>query len=355
MSAAPVLFEERSGHQGNLGLITLNRPQALNALNLEMIFLLHQQLLAWEQNKQIKAVVVRASEGRAFCAGGDLRQAYEKYQAHDPSLPDFFRNEYRLNHYLFHYPKPYIAFLDGITMGGGVGISLNGSHCVATEHTLFAMPETGIGFYPDVGATYFLSRLSPGLGLYLGLTGARLSGDDCLAAELLDFNLKSTDLPLALTALVETDFQENPNESVSQILQAFHQKPKPSPLMERLPEMLQHFIKPSVEEILASLNHSQNTFQQETASLLRKKSPTSLKVTFRQLQEGRQMEFDDCIQLEYCLTRRFIQGPDFYEGIRALLIDKDQTPHWQPAELHEISSAYIEDFFRKEATPSLFS
>ncbi len=358
MSSVPVLFEEIPGKNGKLGLITLNRPQALNALTQEMIVLMHRELLAWENNNKIKAVVVCAAEGRAFCAGGDLRLAYDKHRDKDPSLPDFFYDEYRLNHYLFHYSKPYISFLDGITMGGGAGISLNGSHCIATERTLFAMPETGIGFFPDVGGTYFLSRLPSVLGIYLGLTGVRLSGEDCLQIQLLDFYLRSADLPLVLKALAETPFHSDAHQSVNEILQPFHQTLSPASLMARIPEIEQHFAKSSVEEILDSLDQHPGSWQQETAALLRKKSPMSLKVTLRQLQEGRQKEFDQCMQIEQALMGHFIQDHDFYEGIRALLIDKDQAPHWQPAELNEISHEDLEKYFiplKGESSPQLFS
>src|SRR3989338_2126316 len=175
-----VLFEEIAGQGGHLGVITLNRPQILNSLNQTMIDAMYAQLNKWAIAPDIKAVVIRAAPGRAFCAGGDLRFTYERFKNKDPLLSTFFRDEYQLNRLIYHFPKPYIALLDGITMGGGVGISIHGSHRVATENLLFAMPETGIGFFPDVGGTYFLPRLPGRIGYYLGLTGARIKTDDCV-------------------------------------------------------------------------------------------------------------------------------------------------------------------------------
>lgn len=345
MQTALILFEELPGTEGKLGLITLNRAQALNALTHEMIILMHRKLLEWENASDIKAVVIRAAEGRAFCAGGDLRLVYDKHNANDPTLSNFFRDEYRLNHYIFHYSKPYISFLDGITMGGGAGISLNGSHCVGTERILFAMPETGIGFFPDVGATYFLSRLPYGLGFYLGLTGARLSCDDCLGMQLIDYKIQSDNLPIVLKSLAETPYRGKGHDTVSHILNKYHQSAQLSPLTAYYPFINQHFLKHSVEEILGALEAQTSPWHKETAATLVKKSPTSLKVTLRQLHEGLKRDFDQCMQLEYHLMCHFIQSHDFFEGIRAILIEKTQNPEWQPAELHKISKAEVEAFF----------
>ncbi len=353
-----ILFNELPGKQGNLGLITLDRPEALNALTHEMIILMHQKLLEWENSPDIKAVVLRAAEGRAFCAGGDLRLVYEKNKVKDPTIVDFFRDEYRLNHYIFHYTKPYIAFLDGITMGGGAGISLHGSHRVGTERILFAMPETGIGFFPDVGATYFLSRLPYGLGFYLGLTGARIGSDDCLGMQLIDYKIQSTNLNLVLKTLQDTAFQGKGHDSVSQILQKFHLAPQLPPLTDYYHFINHSFVKHSMEAILADLEKEATPWHLETAAALRKKSPTSLKVTLRQLHEGLKRDFDQCLQLEYHLACHFVQGHDFFEGIRAILIEKMQNPHWQPTELQEISPETVETFFTPlmgEAAQLLFT
>ncbi len=340
-----ILFEEIPGRGGNLGLITLNRPRALNALSHEMVVLIHQKLLEWEEAYSIKAVVIRATEGRAFCAGGDLRSVYEKHQQQDPLIVDFFRDEYRLNHCIHHYSKPYIAFLDGITMGGGAGISLHGSHCIGTERLIFAMPETGIGFFPDVGGTYFLPRLSGRWGYYLGLTGAQISCDDSLALDLINYKFPQENLHLALSALADTAFGDDPRESVSAILRKFHIRPEHSPLMAEAEKIQEHFGKDTVEDIFTSLETSSETWCKNTLDSLKTKSPTSLRVSFQALQEGIKRDFDQCMQMEYHLTCHFVQHHDFYEGIRALIIDKEGQPKWQPSELSAISQQSIESYF----------
>src|SRR3990167_2553754 len=212
-----ICFADLPGREGNLGVITLNRPKALNALNHNMLLAMHEALQRWADDREIKAVVVRAAPGRAFCAGGDLRWVYERHLANESYL-QFFKDEYQLNSAIYHYPKPYIAFLDGITMGGGAGISINGSHCVATEQLLFAMPETGIGFFPDVGGTYFLSHLPGKLGWYLGLTGARIGCDDCVAAGLVQHKVQEAAWPAVVDQLLLQPFGLDPDEAVTKIL-----------------------------------------------------------------------------------------------------------------------------------------
>src|SRR3990167_2591411 len=201
-----VLFDEMKGEGGNLGLITLNRPEVLNSLNQSMIHAMHDQLKIWAAADDIKAVVIRPADGRAFCAGGDIRSTYARRLEKDAALPRFFYDEYQLNRTIHHYPKPYIAFLDGITMGGGVGISIHGSHRVATDRLLFAMPETGIGFFPDVGGTYFLPRLKGQMGFYLGLTGARINADDCIGLGITQHKVSEHDLSNILAALANKVF-----------------------------------------------------------------------------------------------------------------------------------------------------
>ena len=343
--SAAILFKELPGQGGKLGLITLNRPQALNALNHEMVILLHQQLLQWETATDLKAVIIQAAPGRAFCAGGDLRAVYEKRQIAQSTLSQYFRDEYRLNHCIFHYKKPYIALLDGITMGGGAGISLHGSHRLGSENLVFAMPETGIGFFPDVGASYFLSRLSKGVGFYLGLTGARLKIDDCLSLGLLDFKIASEQIPDIIKALAETAFEGKAEETVSQILKPFQQTSRETMLPTYYPFIQKHFLKTSVEELITSLQQDENTWCQETATTLQSKAPTSLKVVLKQLHEGLKRDFDQCLQLEYHLMCHFIQAHDFFEGIRAVLIEKNQAPLWRPAQLSELSQEDVDAYF----------
>lgn len=340
-----VLFEEISGRGGNLGLITLNRPQVLNALNHTMFLAIHNQLVEWDAAEQIKAVVIRAAEGRAFCAGGDIRAAYEKKLSGDPSLKYFFRDEYQMNLDIYNFRKPYIALLDGITMGGGAGVSINGSHRVATDKLVFAMPETGIGFYPDVGATYFLSRLPYKIGFYLGLVGGRIAYNDCAALGLVNNVISKDKISELMYALADSTFNGNAKAEVTEVIEKFSVNYPPSELLEHRAEIEACFAKPSVEEIIAALEKHGSEWCAQTAATLKLKSPTSLKVTLRALQEGEKQSFRDCMRMEYRLTSRFIEGHDFFEGIRAAIIDKDQKPHWKPAHLKDVSLDEVEKYF----------
>lgn len=341
-----VLFNELHGKEGNLGIITLNRPDVLNSLNHSMIHSLYRQLVSWSSNHHIKAVVIKAAEGRAFCAGGDLRHMYDRAIAHDPSVSDFFRDEYRLNQLIFHYPKPYIALLNGITMGGGVGISLHGSHVIATDRLSFAMPETGIGFYPDVGGTYFLPRLPHRLGIYIGLTGIRLSCDDCVRVGLVDVKVKETALTALVDCIAQSPFGEDANKTLTSIMDDFREplSEQSSPLAH--PAHIEHcFSAPTVEEIIQAATHSGDTRCLDAVTLLAKKSPTSLRVTLCALQKGGQLDFDACMKQEYRMTCHFLKAHDFLEGIRALIIDKDQRPHWQPETLQKVSQVEVNHYF----------
>lgn len=345
METQDVLFSEITGHGGNLGVITLNRPAVLNSLNHDMIVAMHPKLNEWAQAAHIKAVVIRAAEGRAFCAGGDLRLTYERAKQHNPLMTEFFSDEYQLNRCIHHYPKPYIALLDGITMGGGVGVSIHGSHRVATERLLFAMPETGIGFFPDVGGTYFLPRL-PGLtGYYLGLTGARIKADDSTALGLTNHNIKHDSIPDLLTALADTTFDQDARASVSAIIARFHAPAAVSALQAAQPALDACFAAPTVEAIMERLAASQHPVCQEALAAMQKKSPTSLKVTLAALNNGKNMSFDACMQQEFRLVSRFLLGHDFIEGIRAVIIDKDQSPHWQPVSLADVEDKSVENYF----------
>lgn len=340
-----VLFEEISGNAGNLGIITLNRPQVLNSLNHSMVFAMQDALQRWAVASDIKAVVIRGAPGRAFCAGGDLRLTYDRAKVQDLAAPYFFRDEYHLNSFIFHFPKPYIALLDGITMGGGVGISIHGSHRVATENLMFAMPETGIGFFPDVGGTYFLPGLPGKTGIYLGLTGIRLASDDCVALSLAQQKVPHHVLPDLLAALAKTEFSDNPHASVTRVIEQFQIPSQASPIIEQQEFIDACFSEESMEAIVRALQHSESILCNEAVHAIAKKSPTSLKITLRALQEGKYLDFDACMRQEYRLACRFLQGHDFLEGIRAVIIDKDQNPRWYPSSLEEVTEKEIEKYF----------
>jgi enoyl-CoA hydratase/carnithine racemase len=338
-----ILYETIPGKKGDIGLITLNRQKALNALNHEMFLSLDKHLKQWQSSENIKAVVIRAAEGRAFCAGGDIREAYEFKKQNSPNLINFFGDEYRLNLDIFNYRKPYIALLDGITMGGGAGISIHGSHRVGTERLVFAMPETSIGFYPDVGMTYWLARMQHKIGYYLGLVGAKISFEDCFALGLTTHTVKQDDLQKIIQALSEMTIQSK--QDVDNVLQTFTNISKPASLLQHHSKIEKHFAKNSVEEIIDSLARESDNWCQDVASQLRLKSPMSLKVTLHAIQQAEKLEFNKLMQIDFRLTNHFLQGHDFFEGIRALLIDKDQKPEWRPAKLEEITAQQVQDYF----------
>jgi enoyl-CoA hydratase len=329
---------ERLGHAGR---ITLNRPQALNALSHEMCRVLHAQLAEWARDDAVGLVIIDGAGGRAFCAGGDVRALYADWQAGGQARFGFYRDEYRLNAFIKRYPKPYVALVDGIVMGGGVGISIHGSHRVATERTVFAMPETGIGLFPDVGGTYFLPRLPGDLGLFLGLTGHRLKAADCLYAGLADSVVPSERLPDLIEALGGAAAADD----VTELLHRFAEPPQPASLPALRAEIDDCFGESSVERILSELERHDTEFAQDTAAILRQKSPTSLKVTLRQLRAGRHLGFEDCMRLEYRLACRFMQAQDFFEGVRAVVIDKDNEPAWRPDSLEAVSEAAVAAYF----------
>lgn len=330
--------------QGALGLITLNRPKALNALTLEMIRALHPQLTAWAIDPSIKAVAIRGAGDRAFCAGGDVRAVWyaAKAGSHAPGgsghmASDFFREEYQLNRTIHLYPKPYIALIDGITMGGGVGLSIHGKRRIATEKTLFAMPETAIGFFPDVGGSYFLSRMEGGLGLYLALTGERLHAADCLAAGIATDLVASAAMPALLEALSQG--QALPTTRPAELEAA--QLPAIKDAIARC------FVgKASVLEIVAALETESSPWAKATLNTLAKRSPASLAISFLALQRGKTLAFDDCMKMEYRLSQALMQpGSDFFEGIRAVLVDKDHAPRWRHARLADVLPAEVETCF----------
>jgi enoyl-CoA hydratase/carnithine racemase len=340
-----VLFNEVTGQHHSIGVITLNRPAVLNALNLHMIRSMYEKLNSWAKMPQVKAVMITGSGDRAFCAGGDIRLTYELHQKQDKNITAFFEEEYRLNSLIFHYPKPYIAFLNGITMGGGVGISIHGSHRIATERLSFAMPETGIGLFPDVGGTYFLPRLQNHMGYYLGLTGNRINADDCMALNITQHNVSSTCLNELVTLLANHPFKNDLHAEISQLIEQFAIPSAPSTLMEQSQLIDEYFAGRTMEAIVKKLASTDHTFLQEIVQTLQKKSPTSLKITLAALLKGATLSFDACMQQEYRLVSNCLKNHDFFEGVRALIIDKDQKPVWQPETLEKVTEETVQAYF----------
>lgn len=331
--------------RGPIGILTLDRSQALNALTLPMVMALQQQLLDWQDDASIQAVVIKSVPGKAFCAGGDVRWLYEMGQANPQEQMRFFEEEYRLNRLIHHYPKPYIALMDGITMGGGVGISLHGSHPVASQHFIFAMPETSIGFFPDIGASYLLSRCPGAMGNYLGLTGNRLNAVEAKAFGLVKHIVDASKFELVIEALVSADLSTDAPMIVDAYLKEYAQLDATS-ITEQLQSNVDAcFNYTDVASILHALAQYKDDWHQENLRILSEKSPLSLCVTLAQLHKAGQLDFDECMQMDARLAKHFMNGRDFYEGVRALLIDKDKSPKWQPARLSEVDASMVEGYF----------
>src|SRR5262245_9407131 len=345
LSNSDTLFERR----GTAGLVTLNRPQALNAVSHGMVRSLAQQLAEWEDDPAVTRVVVTAAPGKAFSAGGDLRALYDLGRAgrFEDAL-GYFRDEYALNALIKRYRKPYVALIDGIVMGGGVGISVHGSHRVAGDRFTFAMPEVSIGFFPDIGATWFLPRMPGELGTYCALTGERLDAADGVFAGIATHRVASARFPDLVDALCGA-------VPVDALLGAFAQPAGAGPVAARRAAIDRLFAGNRVEDILAALDAeaSQNgtptgtdaAFATATATLMRAKSPTSLKIALEQMRRGSALDFAQCMRTEFRIVSRVVEGHDLYEGIRAVIIDKDQAPRWQPETLAAVTATDVERHF----------
>lgn len=346
---AEILFARR----GDIGVITLNRPQALNALTLAMVRAMNTQLSAWAADDDVQAVVVCGGGDRAFCAGGDVKSVALAVRAQDPDVTalarDFFYEEYTLNHRIFTYPKPYIALINGIVMGGGVGISAHGAFRIVGENTTLAMPETRIGFFPDVGGGYFLPRCPGQTGTYLALTGHSIGAVDAIYC-----GFATHYVPVALhedllAALADSDLKDAVDcaRLIEDIIAGFAQEEVPgqshlAPARDVIDEC---FGGDSVEAIVAALSTQDSDFAAYALQSLYAVSPTSLKVTLRQLRLGETLHFAKVMTMEYRLSQTMLRHPDFYEGIRAALIDKDKQPRWRPARLDDITPGEVEAFF----------
>lgn len=340
------MTEIRFEKKGPWGVITLNRPQALNALTWNMVERLRAQLHEWERDANIRAYLVKGAGDRAFCAGGDIRWLAETARRDPEHACGFFREEYRMNATLYHLTKPYVALIDGIVMGGGVGISVHGDFRVAGDRTLFAMPETGIGLFPDVGGGYFLPHLHDGLGLYYALTGARAKAADCMAAGIATHYTptdKIAELEEALSVLV---FGDHAHADIESVLDHFAGDPGHAPINDARPVIARHFQgHHRIEDLIASLKKGEGLVEKEILETLSRMSPTSLKITFEQMKRGHQMDFDAVMRMEFRIVRRVMEGHDFFEGVRAQIIDKDRNPVWSPMTLEGVSDEEIAKYF----------
>ncbi|PIW30902.1 MAG: enoyl-CoA hydratase/isomerase family protein [Rhodobacterales bacterium CG15_BIG_FIL_POST_REV_8_21_14_020_59_13] len=328
---------------GQTGRITLNRPKALNALSMDMVHAMIKALLAWQDDDSVKAVVVDGEGEKGFCAGGDIRMLHDSGKAGGHEAWRFWHDEYQLNTLIKTYPKPYIALIDGITMGGGVGISVHGSHRVAGDRTMLAMPETGIGFYPDVGGTYFLPRLAGETGMWMGMTGVRLNAADCVATGIATHYTPSADLQGLIKALEGADLSDE--NALEVILEEYSGDPGDSDLAVTRGLIDAAFSGDDVAAMVARISEAGDSWSQKQAKIIAIKSPTSLKLTCAAIRSGAGLSFEDVMQQELRLSTHCLDGVDFYEGVRSVIIDKDNAPNWSPATLDDVDDAMIAAYF----------
>lgn len=323
--------------QGHAGVITLNRPRVLNTLNMAMLAAMKRQLCDWSVNENVQAVVVRGAGTKAFCAGGDVRAVFDA-RGDDAFMDRVYRIEYELDEYISRYPKPYVALMSGYTMGGGCGISIHGKYRVVTDTTVMAMPEVAIGLFPDVAAAYFLSRCPGATGMYLGLTGARISGSDALYLGLADYFLKSESFDPLIALLADSGDVQRTLDKLA--------VPRQESRVESLRQEIDAcFGCDSVANILSALQSQPGDWAREAAAAMLAAAPTSLEITFRALREGRGKSLRECLITDFRIAQRLMKQGDYFEGVRALIIDKDRQPKWSPPTLAEVDRQAIERCF----------
>ena len=335
MTGEEVFFEVK----GTLGLITLNRPKALNALTLSMVREIHPQLKKWENDSSVKNILIKAEGEKAFCAGGDIRALHDWGKNNDEKAVGFYREEYILNQYIKRYPKPYISLVNGIVMGGGVGLSVHGSHRIAGENYSFAMPETGIGLFPDVGGSFFLPRLSFEAGTYLALTGNRIKAADAIFLGTATNFIKSENFSNLINDLSK---EENDPKN---IIEKYSVEPGESEFKEISQFCNKIFNADTVEKIIENLIEENSDLSKKILSIIEQKSPTSLKVALKSLRLGKNISFEECMQMEFRMVNKVMNDHDFYEGVRALIIDKDNNPSWKPSNISEVEESFVDKFF----------
>ena len=339
-----VFFEVKE----SLGLITLNRPKALNALTLSMVRKIHPKLKEWENDSSIKYVLIKAQGEKAFCAGGDIRALHDWGKNNEDEAIGFYREEYTLNQYIKRYPKPYISLVNGIVMGGGVGLSVHGSHRIAGENYSFAMPETGIGLFPDVGGSFFLSRLKYEAGTYLALTGSRIKAADAIFLQTATNFVKSENFSSIINDLSKGE--RDPGD----IITSYSSSPDEESEFEMISDFsLKNFKGNTIEEIIDNLKNNNSDLATKILSIIETKSPTSLKVALRSLRLGRKNSFEDCMKMEFRMVNKVMNDHDFYEGVRALIIDKDNKPSWSPKSIEDVEDGFVDEFFHSLAENEL--
>lgn len=341
-----ILFETRN----HIGFVTLNRPAALNALTLSMVVDMHEQLWEWAHAPSIHAVVVKGAGDKAFCAGGDVRALYDSLAVSGHVHNAFPIAEYRLDHFVHGYPKPYVALMDGIVMGGGMGIAQGASLRVVTDRTRMAMPEAGIGMFPDVGASYFLSRVPGSVGRYLGVTGVHMNAGDALYCRLADVCLPHAALGKLESTLASMRWSEDHFADIRNAVQPLAMKRRPDTSLVALRWAIDvHFSCTDIAAVMASLKAEPRpgygAWARETLALMATRSPLMMAVAARQLQRGGELDLADCFRMELGMARHCVVQPDFKEGVRAVLVDKDKAARWSPARIEDVTEEMIERFF----------
>jgi enoyl-CoA hydratase len=348
--ATDIIFETC----GRIGTVTLNRPQALNALNLSMIRALDQKLVEWAKDEKIEAVVITGTGDRAFCAGGDVKavsidaKAAQEGKSDGRLTRDFFREEYILNHRIHSFPKPYISLINGVVMGGGMGISAHGSHRVVTENTLFAMPETSIGLFPDVGGGYFLPRCPGQTGAYLALTSKRIKAIDTIYIGFATHFVHAATIWKLTQALAELKWElgKEPHAQVTDLIGQFASAaPGDSEIAPHRAIIDSAFRFDRLGDIVNELQRVDSDWSRETLKAILSMSPTSLKIALRQIRLGAKLSFGEVMTMEYRLSQACVAGHDFYEGARAVLIEKDRRPKWKPERFSDLPDSAVERYF----------
>ena len=349
----PVLAAVRN----HVGHLTLNRPAGLNAVNLEMVRLLDQQLRAWAADPQVHAVVLRANGEKAFCAGGDIRSLYDSFKRGDTEHETFFEEEYALDQYIHAYPKPLMALMDGFVLGGGMGLVQGATLRVITERVRMGMPEVGIGYFPDVGGSYFLSRLPGELGAYMGVTGLPIRAVDALHAGLADWCIGHEQIAELDRCLDHMSWSIHPQEALRTLVATLGTSRLPGSELKALHQAIdEHFGQRDVPAIRASLAAETRSefsdWAEETLKVLDSRSPLAMCVTLEMLRRGRDLPLAECFALELHLDRQWFAQGDIMEGVRALIIDKDKSPRWNPPTLADVTPERVQAFFAGFKTAS---
>lgn len=342
----PVLAAVRN----HIGHLTLNRPAGLNAVNLEMVRLLDQQLRAWAVDPAIHAVVLRANGEKAFCAGGDIRSLYDSFKRGDTEHETFFEEEYALDQYIHAYPKPLLALMDGFVLGGGMGLVQGAALRVITERVRMGMPEVGIGYFPDVGGSYFLSRLPGELGTYMGVTGLPIRAADALHAGLADWCISHEQIAELDRCLDHMSWSIHPQEALRTLVATLGTNRLPGSELKALHQAIdEHFGQHDVAAIRASLAAETRSefsdWAEETLKVLDSRSPLAMCVTREMLRRGRDLPLVECFALELHLDHQWFAQGDIMEGVRALIVDKDKSPRWNPPTLAEVTPERVQAFF----------